>query len=203
MPTTLTDVDSFDAPALVPVDGDSATASSVTAEFQVLQNRTLYAKNRAASAKAEIDGLYTQLVSGLAIVGIGQVSHSGGIGDSQTAVTLKLVSNGSFTVPVIAGDYLQFTIGPISAEMSGGTTGILTYTITEDYGVSSTPTVSDGTATTEGTRYDLSYNAVYHVTKTGTLSVALGIQGDGTHAFSVSTQTLSRWATWKLMRSII
>ena len=50
MPVNITEVDAFTTPIIVPEAGDDRTASSVTAAFQALGNRTLHLKNR-------VDGL--------------------------------------------------------------------------------------------------------------------------------------------------
>lgn len=201
MPTTLTDADSFDAPAIVPVDGDPATASSVIAEFQVLQNRTLNCKNAAATAKAEIDGLYGQVSGTLQVVASQQIDHAGGLLDSQIPTSFKSVTNGNFQVHVVAGDRLYITVGPIDFKATG-TVGGFRVRITEDILGSTLPQADD-----DRTYYDTGYRSltipiVYPVVKTGILSVDLQISGDGAMGSVAGTNGSVHFASYELLRVI-
>lgn len=201
MPTTLTDVDTWSSPALVPVDGDAATAASVIAEFQALQNRSLYNKNRTTTAKSEIDGLYLQVVDNYIPLAPVQVSQAGGLLSSRIPASFASVTDGNFVVAVTAGDLLSLHIGPIDFAALGST-GSFRVRITEDIGVSDTPQVDADRVYFDTGHRSLTIPKVYLVTKTGNLAVDLQIKGDGAVGAVAGTDSCANWATYQIFRKI-
>lgn len=184
MSHVLTDVDSFDSPAAVPDDGDTNSAASVVNEFQVLQNRSTYNKNRQADANAAFNTLNGQLVGGLAVVSSTPWSYTTILSDSQTANTWHLVAFSSITISALVGDVLRINGGPFQFLYAGtGGTARIRVEIVEDN--TGTPTVHDFDSQPVdplSIKQSFTIQRQFTVAHAGVLSVAIWIEGDGTDA---------------------
>lgn len=214
MPTVLTDNDSFDTPATVPVDGDAATASSVDAEFQVLQNRTLYDKNRAAEAKALADGIRADITGKLVTVDSAALIAGGTISHGVTSATPEDVPNcnQSLSISAEAGDKFRLNLGPLKLRFASAS-GLATVRVVIIENAAGSPTLTNidhqfGFASTVVTadptiafQVPITIPIEFDVAHAGTIAFKVQLAGDGTNSVTLSSYN-TRFGYMDLLRAL-